>query len=166
MTLLYTYIDIDVLGKILLVSDGQCLIGLYFADKPHAPTPAVEWQEDATLELFLTVQAQLHEYMLGMRNDFTLPYRLDHGTPFQQKVWQALTQVLYGTTMSYQSLAASLGMPNGTRAIATAVARNPLSLLLPCHRIIGSNGSLTGYAGGLDRKKILLTLEHEKSSSR
>jgi len=94
-----------------------------------------------------------------------LPYYLDSGTLFQQKVWQALTQVPYGTTVSYKSLAASLGMPNGTRAVATAVARNPLSLLLPCHRIVGSDGSLTGYAGGLDRKKILLTIEHARFSS-
>ncbi len=159
MVCFYTYIDIVPLGKILLVSDGHALTGLYFADKPHAPVPDAEWRQDATLKLFSTVQTQLREYMTGARTTFTIPYRSDYGTHFQQKVWQALAQVPYGTTMSYQALALSLGIPKGTRAIATAVARNPLSLVIPCHRIIGSNGALTGYAGGLDRKKLLLTRE-------
>jgi methylated-DNA-[protein]-cysteine S-methyltransferase len=159
MTQFYTYIDVVTLGKLLLVSDGQALTGLYFADKPHAPVPGAEWQEDATLKIFSTVHTQLHEYMTGARTTFTIPYRSAHGTSFQQNVWQALAQVPYGATMSYQGLAALLGAPTSTRAVANAIARNPLSLVIPCHRIVGSNGSLTGYAGGLDRKKLLLTRE-------
>lgn len=161
MPSLYTYIDVVYLGKVLLVSDGQALTGLYFADKSHAPIPAAEWQEDASLKLFLMAQAQLQEYMLGNRNDFIIPYQLGNGTLFQQKVWKALVSIPYGVTKSYQALAVAIGAPKSTRAVATAVARNPLSLVIPCHRIIGSNGALTGYAGGLDRKKLLLTLEQQ-----
>lgn len=101
---------------------------------------------------------QLDEYFAHRRNTFDLPLR-PYGTPFQSAVWTALLQVPYGQTWTYARLAASLGKPKAVRAVASAVGANPLSLFLPCHRIIGSNGTLAGYAGGLAAKQFLLDLE-------
>ena len=101
---------------------------------------------------------QLDEYFAGTRTEFAFPYRL-HGTPFQEKVWEALRQIPYGETWSYQRLAQQVGRPGACRAVGMAIHHNPLPIILPCHRVIGKNGSLTGYAGGLEKKEFLLALE-------
>lgn len=102
--------------------------------------------------------AQLAEYFAGQRQSFTVPLA-PRGTPFQQEVWRALCAIPYGQTRSYGQLAAALGRPSAARAVGGACRRNPIWLMIPCHRVVGASGSLTGYAGGLERKKALLALE-------
>ncbi|WP_256257863.1 MULTISPECIES: methylated-DNA--[protein]-cysteine S-methyltransferase [unclassified Paenibacillus] len=108
----------------------------------------------------LVCREELDGYFRGLRRSFTFPY-VFAGTPFQQSVWRALMEVPYGTTISYKELAAAVGRPDAVRAVGHANGRNLLSIVIPCHRIIGSNGSLTGYAGGLHRKEWLLRLERD-----
>ena len=103
-------------------------------------------------------RTQLHSYFEGERQTFTLPLRLV-GTAFQQEIWAALRKIAYGQTCSYLSVAQQIGRPRAVRAVANAIGANPLSLLIPCHRVIGSSGNLTGYAGGLEAKRFLLAKE-------
>jgi methylated-DNA-[protein]-cysteine S-methyltransferase len=104
------------------------------------------------------VAAQVDEYLTGKRIQFDFPYKL-HGTAFQLAVWQALREILYGQTRTYQEIANAIGHPRATRAVGVAIGKNPLQIVVPCHRVIGTNGKLTGYAGGLAMKKALLDLE-------
>ena len=106
--------------------------------------------------------AQLAEYFAGQRQSFTVPLA-PRGTPFQQEVWRALCAIPYGQTRSYGQLAAALGRPSASRAVGGACRRNPIWLMIPCHRVVGASGSLTGYAGGLERKKALLALEQGRT---
>ena len=108
---------------------------------------------------FQNVVTQLREYFAGERTDFDLPLRPDGGSPFEQRVWQALLQIPYGETASYGEIAARIGHPGKARAVGRANGRNPIAIVCPCHRVIGSDGSLTGYGGGLDNKRTLLDLE-------
>ena len=103
--------------------------------------------------------SQLQAYFSGRRADFHLPLDLDSGTPFQQNVWRALLALGHGQTTSYGELSARIGKPSAVRAVGSAIGRNPLSIVVPCHRVLGADGSLTGYAGGLERKVALLRLE-------
>ena len=114
---------------------------------------------DVPNELTRLVFRQLDEYFAGTRKAFDFPYRL-HGTPFQERVWAALREIPYGETRSYKDIAVMIGKPGGSRAVGMANNRNPVAIIVPCHRVIGHDGSLTGYAGGLDVKQWLL--EHEK----
>jgi methylated-DNA-[protein]-cysteine S-methyltransferase len=146
------------LGAIILAATGQGLAGVWFDDQKHRP----HWQgwpdrdEDPTL---LQVIAELHQYFEGERTRFDVPLDLRVGTPFQQSVWQALLGIPFGVCTSYSTLAATLRKPLAVRAVGTAVGRNPVGIIVPCHRVLGADGSLTGYAGGLGRKAALLTLE-------
>jgi methylated-DNA-[protein]-cysteine S-methyltransferase len=141
-------------GALRLVSDGQALTSLMF-DPQHQP---VGERDDAHPVLAEAV-AQLEAYFAGDRKDFDLPLAAA-GTPFQQRVWAALREIGYGETATYGEIARRLGMPPGaSRAVGLANGRNPIAIVVPCHRVIGSNGKLTGYAGGLDRKERLLSLE-------
>ncbi len=108
------------------------------------------------------VAAQVDEYLTGERAQFDFPYEL-HGTPFQLAVWQALGEIPYGQTRTYQEIANAIGRPRAVRAVGAAIGKNPLQIVVPCHRVIGTNGSLTGYAGGLVMKKTLLDLERHYS---
>ncbi len=119
--------------------------------QPTSPKPACRWLDDAT--------AQLMRYFDGQLTTFTVPLDLSSGTDFQQAVWQQLNAIPHGVTRSYGELAQLLGKPGGSRAIGNAVGRNPISVIVPCHRVLGASGQLTGYAGGLDRKRALLALE-------
>lgn len=109
-------------------------------------------------QMFVLIKSQLENYFSGQLNEFTLPLNPE-GTMFQKKVWEELRKVPYGTTCTYQELATKLGGKEKTRAVAAAIAKNPILILIPCHRVIGSNGKLTGFSGGLDRKRLLLELE-------
>ena len=153
----YTYFD-SPLGRMLLTSNGRALTGLYFVGQKHAAVPASDWAQQPGAALFAQAQAELAQYFAGQRERFDLPLA-PAGTPFQARVWQALRAIPCGTTMTYSALAKSLGIPRSVRAVAAAVGRNPISVVVPCHRVIGSDGSLTGYAGGLERKRALLELE-------
>jgi methylated-DNA-[protein]-cysteine S-methyltransferase len=147
---LYTYLR-SPLGDLLLFGDEQALRGVYMDAK--AP-PA--WRRSD--EAFAAAGEQLDQYFAGERRDFDLPLDL-RGTPFQRRVWQALLTIPYGETRSYGEIAAQIGRPDRPRAVGAANGRNPVSIVVPCHRVIGSDGSLTGYGGGLARKRWLL--DHE-----
>lgn len=138
------------LGWISLMGNPGGLTMLRFCEEPleHAPVPAS----------LAPACEQLQEYFRGDRQGFDLPLDLQ-GTPFQKRVWEALLEIPFGSTRSYGELAAKLGDPGAVRAVAAANARNPVCIVVPCHRVVGADGSLTGYAGGLARKKWLL--EHE-----
>ena len=142
------------LGPLLLLSDGRALTGL-FMNKRVVPEGSVE-REDA--EPFHEARRQLAEYFAGERRAFDLA--LDgRGTEFQQKIWAALEEIPYGETISYGALARKVGDPKASRAVGLANGRNPLSIVVPCHRVVGASGKLTGYGGGLANKAFLLELE-------
>jgi methylated-DNA-[protein]-cysteine S-methyltransferase len=141
------------IGELMLVGDEQALAGLYMT--PH-PAPRSDWQ--AASEPFAEPCEQLARYFAGERHTFALPLALA-GTPFQQKVWDALRTIPYGETRSYGQIARQIDRPDRARAVGTANGSNPVSIVVPCHRVIGADGSLTGYGGGLERKRYLLDLE-------
>lgn len=140
------------LGRMLLAQEEEGLILVEFD-----ATPLKNWQQ-ADTPLLVQAKAQLSEYFAGTRQEFTLPLS-PKGTPFQQKVWAALQTIPYGQTRSYGEIARQIGSPKAARAVGMANHHNPIAILIPCHRVVGQNGALTGYAGGLERKKALLQLE-------
>lgn len=149
------------LGPMTLARSPAGLCGAWFDDQRHAP-PAQAWPgEDARPDdpLLQAAAAQLLAYLDGRLQRFDLPLDLSGGSPFQQTVWQALLSLGHGQLGHYAALARQIGRPQAARAVGGAVGRNPLSLIVPCHRVIGSTGQLTGYAGGLWRKQALLRLE-------
>jgi methylated-DNA-[protein]-cysteine S-methyltransferase len=146
------------LGRMLLAATDLGLAGVWFEGQRHGPDPR-GWREDPRHPVLREAVAQLRAYFAGERAAFDLPLDLQAGTPFQQSVWSALRDIPRGGTASYAQLARRLGRPQAARAIGAAVGRNPLSVVVPCHRVLGTDGSLTGYAGGLERKTALLKLE-------
>jgi methylated-DNA-[protein]-cysteine S-methyltransferase len=161
MTTRYAHIP-SPLGQILVLSDGDVLTGLYFIGQKHMPEIQAACSNNPELDLFITTSKQLQEYFEGTRKFFDIPYRFDGGTPFQKSVWQEIAKIDYGHAESYSGLAKAIGSGRAVRAVGGAVGRNPLTLIVPCHRVFGLDGSFTGYAGGLDRKKALALLEHQK----
>jgi methylated-DNA-[protein]-cysteine S-methyltransferase len=149
-------------GRLLLTSDGEALTGLYLQEQKYFPTQTEDWQIAESLTLFRQTELQLTEYFAHQRQSFDLPLNLQ-GTVFQQQVWQLLTQIPFGETITYGTLAKRTGHPTASRAVGAANGRNPISIIVPCHRVIASNGALTGYAGGVNRKQWLL--EHEQRFS-
>ncbi len=143
------------LGLLTLVSDGRTLTGLSMEDQRHAPPAVAGVPDDAW---FAPVVAQLEEYFAGRRTAFDVPVGLE-GTAFQRRVWEALLAVPYGETVSYSELARRVGVPGAARAVGSANGRNPVALIVPCHRVIGADGALGGYGGGTARKRYLLGLE-------
>ncbi len=142
------------IGLLTLVATQGVLSGLYMVDQRHRPALALPRDDDA----LPAAREQLAAYFAGELKDFDVPVSLV-GTPFQQQVWAALKTIPYGDTWSYGELAGCLGRPSASRAVGLANGRNPISVVVPCHRVVGSNGSLTGYGGGLARKTWLLALE-------
>lgn len=153
---LYT-ITPSALGELLLVSDGEALTGIY-----------LRWEEeylhsrrlDNALPLFQNTMAQLNAYFASQLQEFNLPLN-PSGTVFQRRVWDALLTIPYGTTRTYGEIAAEIGQPSASRAVGLANSKNPISIVIPCHRVIGATGKLTGYSGGIGNKKTLLMLEAE-----
>ena len=145
-------------GRLLLVADGEGLSGVYFDGQKYFPKVASAWQRDTRHAPLRQAKRELAEYFGGERKRFESPLAPE-GTPFQQSVWKAISTVGFGKTITYSELALRAGCPGSARAAGAATGRNPISIIVPCHRIVGSNGSLTGYAGGLDRKRALLALE-------
>jgi methylated-DNA-[protein]-cysteine S-methyltransferase len=157
------------IGELVLAASGAALAGVYFNTSHHGPPPIERagWVQDdgrgAAGELLARTRQELAAYFAGTRTTFDIP--LDPaGTPFQQRVWEALCAIPYGTTRSYSELARRLGDLRATRAVGAANGRNPIPIIVPCHRVVGANGALTGFGGGLDRKRWLL--EHEGALTR
>ena len=142
------------LGELLLTAEDGVLRGLYMPAEAHEPPPGAERGDRG----FATVRRQLEEYFAGRRRAFDVVLA-PPGTAFQQRVWDELQRIDYGQTISYAELAARIGRPTAIRAAGAANGANPISILIPCHRVIGSDGSLTGYGGGLEAKRALLDLE-------
>lgn len=153
----YTYVNSPI-GRLLLHSDGTALTGLYMDVASRPPRGLGDSVEDASSGPLPATIRQLDEYFAGVRRAFDLPLRL-HGTEFQQRVWNVLMEIPYGVTWSYGELAKRIDQPTASRAVGLANGRNPISILVPCHRVIGADGSLTGYGGGLERKQWLLVHE-------
>jgi len=143
-------------GPLLLSGDGRALTGIHFNGGTHPRRPDAGWVADAAP--FAAVVQELAEYFAGTRQHFSVPLA-PSGTDFQRRVWRALTDIPYGETIDYGELAGRIGNPKASRAVGLANGRNPLPIVVPCHRVIGRDGSLTGFGGGLPIKRALLTLE-------
>ncbi len=169
------------LQLIIMTSDGEALTGLYLSEQaqaeikrqaentsqaaaqnavqPSSPN-STQWIRSDEAAPFADVKRQLTAYFAGRQTTFDVPLK-PQGTPFQQQVWEELRRIPFGATISYGELARRIGNPNASRAVGLANGRNPVSILVPCHRVIGTNGKLTGYSGGLSRKETLLALERK-----
>lgn len=145
-------------GRILLVASDDGLTGVYFDGQKYHPRLEAAWRHDAGNALLRQAKRALAEYFSGERKRFEIALAPE-GTPFQCRVWQAISTVEFGTTIAYGELARRAGCPGSARAAGAATGRNPIGIIVPCHRIVGSNGRLTGYAGGLEKKRALLALE-------
>jgi methylated-DNA-[protein]-cysteine S-methyltransferase len=157
MAVSYTHLSSPI-GPLLLVSDSSGLRQIIFAHNGE-PSPKPDWHKDSSP--FAEPVRQLRAYFAGELEDFDLPLAPE-GTPFQQKVWSELCKIPYGETISYGGLARRMGNPNASRAVGLANGSNPIPIVIPCHRVIGSNGKLTGYGGGLPIKEKLLALERRQ----
>jgi methylated-DNA-[protein]-cysteine S-methyltransferase len=151
------------LGRITLARTPAGLAGVWFDGQRHEPA-RLDWPERPDDPLLREAAQQLSDYWAGRRKHFELP--LDaQGTPFQRAVWRELRRVGAGQTTTYAAVAKAVGSPRAVRAVGAAIGRNPLSIVVPCHRVIGSDGSMTGYAGGLPRKTALLQLESVRAGA-
>ncbi len=157
----YTYFESPI-GQMLLVGTTRALTHIHFVDGRHPMKIEADWQADD--EIFTEAIAQLQAYFEGKLKTFDLPLQLE-GTDFQLEVWNALKEIPYGKTVSYADIAKRIGRPKAVRAVGAANGQNPISIVVPCHRVIGSNGSLTGYGGGLKNKEALLALEQGRVAS-
>jgi methylated-DNA-[protein]-cysteine S-methyltransferase len=146
------------LGPLVLATDGFALTGAWFDGQRHQPPMDTTWARRPDVPVLRQAAAELAEYFAGRRTRFELALALS-GTSFQCAVWEAIASVPFGETIAYRELAARVGRPACSRAAGAATGRNPLSIVIPCHRIVGADGALTGYAGGLERKRALLALE-------
>lgn len=144
----------DELGPMRFVARGDALVSLWFVDGPNGGDGD---------ELLDRAIEEVDEYFAGKRTEFSIPLTAE-GTPFQREVWSALRAIPFGETRSYADVAAAIGKPPAVRAVGAANGRNPLGIVVPCHRVIGADGSLTGYAGGMSRKRFLLDLERRRAS--
>ncbi|HNS88323.1 MAG TPA: methylated-DNA--[protein]-cysteine S-methyltransferase [Parvularculaceae bacterium] len=148
-------------GPLTLKSNGECLISIWFEkDKRDASRPDAAGARDKILD---QTRRELDQYFAGARKAFDVPFAPNEGTEFQRKVWKALTRIPFGKTVSYGFIAKQIGLPKAVRAVGAANGANPIPIIVPCHRVIGADGSLTGFGGGLDRKRYLLGLEREEA---
>lgn len=145
-------------GMLKIVGDSQYLVAILWEKDKLSRVKLTEMAEDKNDPLLLKVEKQLNEYFNKKRKIFDIPLKTS-GTPFQEKVWEILYGIPFGITCTYKDIAVKMDNPKAVRAVGTAVGRNPISIIIPCHRVIGSDGSLTGFAGGLERKKNLLDVE-------
>lgn len=155
-------------GNLYLAATERGLAGMWFTDQRHLPDVSslqrnVDVGQERISHVLQETQKQLQAYLAGKLQQFDLPLDLSAGTAFQQAVWQALLKIPFGQTTSYGDLSRRIGKPLAVRAVGTAIGRNPISIIVPCHRVVGADGSLTGYAGGLHRKEAFLTLEAAKT---
>lgn len=159
-----------VLGELTVVMEDEAVTGIYFENHEHLPDEsafgaAIDATVDATSdELLQTVKREIDEYLSGERTEFSVALQ-PHGSQFSLDVWALLQEIPYGHTQTYGELAEKMGNRHLVQRVGQVVGRNPLSIIIPCHRVIGADGSLTGYAGGLDRKRFLLELEEPAEAS-
>ncbi len=146
------------LGEILLTANAVALTGLHFVGEKYYPGIGPDWRRSDSVAVIHSAMNQLDEYFAGKRQSFDLNLALE-GTEFQRRVWHALSELRFGETVSYAQLAQRIGNSLAVRAVGAANGRNPISIVVPCHRVIGAHGALIGYAGGLARKEALLRLE-------
>ena len=146
------------MGRMLIVASDEGLNGLYFIDQKYYREVEPDWVRGEKHPVVRQTAREMKEYFGGKRKEFDVPLAPE-GTPFQAEVWKAISSVRYGNTITYSELARRAGHPDAIRAAGTATGRNPITIIVPCHRIIGADGSLTGYAGGLHRKRALQELE-------
>jgi methylated-DNA-[protein]-cysteine S-methyltransferase len=146
------------IGDLLLTSDGEALTGLHMCERRGKPTSAPATGSRRDDSAFRSIREQLAAYFRGELLEFEIPLRM-FGTPFQRQVWAGLQAIPYGLTVSYAELAQKIGRPGASRAVGSANGRNPIAIIVPCHRVIAADGTLGGYGGGLDRKEWLLELE-------
>ena len=146
------------LGPMTLAAHDNALVWVGFDGQKHAPDTCA-WAFAADHAVLRQACEQLQQYFASERTDFDVPLDLSSGTAFQQSVWRSLLGIASGTRCSYASISQHIGTPKAVRAVGGAIGRNPISIIVPCHRVVGSNGALTGYAGGVDRKIALLQLE-------
>jgi methylated-DNA-[protein]-cysteine S-methyltransferase len=154
----YSILKTGLVGDLLLVGDRQHLNGVYFLNCPHAPAIQPEWSLAPQDPVLKQAGEELQGYLRGARTSFSASLGCA-GTDFQKEVWRQITLIPYGQTITYTELARRAGAPAAVRAAGTATGQNPVSIIVPCHRVVGKNGSLRGYAGGLDRKRRLLAME-------
>jgi len=162
MSLVYKMMESPV-GKLKLVASDRGLTAILWEKDDPSRVRLSEMIEDRQHPVLVETEQQLGEYFTGKRKTFTVPLDL-RGTRFQQNVWEALCSIPFGETRSYGQLAEQLGNPRATRAVGAANGRNPISIIVPCHRVIGSSGKLTGFAGGLETKACLLKLEQKDAT--
>jgi methylated-DNA-[protein]-cysteine S-methyltransferase len=159
----YSYMDSPI-GPLMLTSQGGGITGVYMDAQKYAPGREAGWEEGGD-GILAEARAELEAYFRGELTEFTLPLA-PRGTPFQLAVWHALCSIPYGETTSYGELARRVGKASASRAVGGANGHNPIAIIVPCHRVIGANGTLTGYGGGLERKRALLALEAETLARR
>ncbi|MCL5768630.1 methylated-DNA--[protein]-cysteine S-methyltransferase [Acinetobacter sp. ANC5681] len=160
MQLVYMYMNSPV-GALKLVAHDHALVAVMWDNEDHKRVRLAELIEDHQHPMLLRVKKQLEQYFAGQRQQFDLPLDFQ-GTDFQQQVWQTLLTIPYGETRSYKEIAVQIGNEKAVRAVGAANGKNPISIIAPCHRVIGSSGALVGFAGGLDKKQILLSLEQSQ----
>lgn len=160
MSLYFDQFDSPI-GTLTVAGDGEAIMHILFAQNRHDAKGRADWRRDAAP--VREARLQLLQFLHGERTAFELPLK-PHGTPFQLRVWHALAAIPFGQTWSYLQLAQQLGQPTATRAVGAANGRNPLPIVLPCHRVIGRDGTLTGFGGGLETKASLLALEQRQQA--
>lgn len=148
-------------GALTIVVENACLAAVLWDKERPNRVRLGPMTEDRKDPLLLETERQLQEYFSGIRKVFDLPLK-PRGTPFQENIWNLLNEIPYGATATYGEMAAKIGQPQASRAVGAAIGRNPISIITPCHRVIAANGSLTGFAGGLERKRLLLEMEAGK----
>ena len=146
------------IGELLLVADDTALLRLHVRQGKYEPAVQADWRNDRSHSILTLAQRELDAYFARRLQAFSVAIA-PQGTPFQRRVWTALTGIPYGETRTYAQQAQAIGQPAAVRAVGAANGRNPISLIVPCHRVIGADGSMTGYAGGLEAKRRLLALE-------
>jgi methylated-DNA-[protein]-cysteine S-methyltransferase len=148
------------LGDLMMVTHQSELTGLYFVGCDHVPAAQKTWTLDIRHPVLRKATKQLNEYFKGQRSSFSFPPSAA-GTDFQRRIWREIAKIPFGKTISYSDLARRAGAPRAIRAAGTATGRNPLSIIVPCHRVLGKHGAIGGYAGGLERKRHLLKFEKD-----
>jgi methylated-DNA-[protein]-cysteine S-methyltransferase len=154
----YSILNTKLVGGLLLTANERALTGVYFADQAHAPAIGTQWAKDPVHGVIREAREQIESYLAGERTVFSLPLVYD-GTALQQEVWRQIARIPFGETITYSELAQWAGAAEAVRAVGAATGRNPLSIVIPCHRVVAKGGALCGYAGGLERKARLLELE-------